>query len=101
MAKVSAFEKNAKRARLIKRDSAKRAALKEIIMDKNTSDDDRMQAVMKFQKLNRNGASVRYRNRCGVTGRPRGNYRLFNLSRIEFRELASSGMIPGVVKSSW
>lgn len=101
MAKVSAFEKNAKRARLIKKDAAKRAALKATIMDKKTSDEARMEAVMKFQKLTRNGAEIRYRNRCGVTGRPRGNYRLFNLSRIEFRELASSGMIPGVVKSSW
>lgn len=101
MAKVSAFEKNAKRSRLINRDAEKRKALKAVIMDKKTSDDDRMQAVMKLESMNKNGASIRYRNRCGVTGRPRGNYRLFNLSRIEFRELASSGMIPGVVKSSW
>lgn len=101
MAKVSAFEKNAKRARLIKKDAEKRKALKAIIMNKETSDDDRMQAVMKLEAMNKNGAKIRYRNRCGVTGRPRGNYRIFNLSRIEFRELASSGMVPGVVKSSW
>lgn len=101
MAKVSAFEKNAKRARLIKRDASKRAALKAVIMDKKTSDEERMQAVMKLSSMSRNGAKIRYRNRCGITGRPRGNYRLFNLSRIAFRELASSGMIPGVVKSSW
>lgn len=101
MAKVSAFEKNAKRARFIQQDSAKRAALKEIIMNKATSEEDRMKAVMKLDSMRKNGAKIRYRNRCGVTGRPRGNYRLFNLSRIAFRELASSGMIPGVVKSSW
>ena len=101
MAKVSAFEKNAKRARLIERDAEKRQALKDIIMNRKTSDEDRMQAVMKLESMNKNGAKNRYRNRCGVTGRPRSNYRIFNISRIEFRELASSGMIPGVVKSSW
>ena len=101
MAKESAFARNAKRAKFIKQDAKKRAELKAIIMNKETSDEERFAAVMKLEKMRKNGAQIRYRNRCRITGRPRGNYRIFGLSRIAFRELASDGMIPGVVKSSW
>ena len=101
MAKVATFEKNAKRKRLINQYSKKRAALKATIKNKQTSDEDRFAAVIELSKLPRNSAQVRYRNRCQITGRPRGNYRLFGLSRITLRELASNGMIPGVRKASW
>ena len=70
-------------------------------MNKETSMEDRFEAVMTLAKLPRNGAKIRQRNRCELTGRPRGNYRKFKLSRIKFRELASAGQIPGVIKSSW
>jgi small subunit ribosomal protein S14 len=101
MAKVATFEKNAKRQRLINQYAKKRAALKATIKNKATSDEDRFAAVVELSKLPRNSAQVRYRNRCQITGRPRGNYRLFGLSRITFRELASNGMVPGVRKASW
>lgn len=101
MAKVSVFEKNAKRARLIKKFDKKRGTLKSTIMNKKTSDEDRFTAVLELAKLPRNSAKNRYRNRCRITGRPRGNYRIFGLSRITLRELASNGMIPGVRKASW
>ena len=101
MAKVATFEKNAKRARLIKKYAKKRAALKSTISNKETADEARFEAVMALSQLPRNSAKNRYRNRCKLTGRPRANYRLFGLSRIAFRELASNGQIPGVVKASW
>lgn len=101
MAKVATFEKNAKRAKLIKKYAKKRAALKEIISNKETPDEARYEAVMQLAKLPRNSAKIRYRNRCKFTGRPRANYRLFGVSRIVLREMASNGMIPGVVKASW
>lgn len=101
MAKVSAFEKNAKRARLIKKYAAKRAELKKQIKDKNISDEERFALTMKLGKLPRNSMKIRYRNRCALTGRPRGNYRIFGISRIVLRELAGNGQIPGVTKSSW
>lgn len=101
MAKVATFEKNAKRAKLIKKYAKKRAALKAVIKNRETDDTVRFQTVMELAQLPRNSAKVRYRNRCKLTGRPRANYRLFGLSRIAFRELASNGQIPGVVKASW
>ena len=101
MAKVATFEKNAKRAKLIKKYAVKRAALNAVIKNKETSDEQRFEAVTKLAKLPRNGAKIRYRNRCKLTGRPRANYRYFGLSRIAFRELASNGLIPGVTKGSW
>ena len=101
MAKVATFEKNAKRARLIKQYEKKRAALKATIKNKETTDEARFAAVIELAKLPRNSAKIRYRNRCQVTGRPRANYRLFGLSRITFREYASNGLIPGVKKASW
>lgn len=101
MAKKAMVERNDKRKKMIKRDAAKRAALKAIVMDKEASMEDRFAAQMKLSKLPRNGAAIRYRNRCELTGRPRGVYRKFRLSRIKLRELGNFGKIPGLTKSSW
>ena len=101
MAKKSMVERNKKRERLTKRYAAKRAALRAVIDDRQTPAEERFQAVMQLAKLPRNGARNRIRNRCQVTGRPRGVYRKFQLSRISLRELASVGQVPGMVKSSW
>jgi small subunit ribosomal protein S14 len=101
MAKKCMVEKEKNRSLLRKRFSKRRVALKVTIMDKETSMEDRYDAMMKLAKLPRNSAEVRQHSRCELTGRPRGFYRKFKLSRIKFRELASAGQIPGVVKSSW
>ena len=101
MAKKSAMERNKKRQRLTARDLEKRKALKEIAEDRSLPMEDRFGARLKLAKLPRNGAAVRVRNRCSLTGRPRGFYRKFRISRIALRELASAGLIPGMVKSSW
>jgi small subunit ribosomal protein S14 len=101
MAKVSAVEKNNKRRRLTSKDAEKRAELKAIIMNKNTSFPERLEAVNKLDKLNPNGSKIRIRNRCELTGRPRGYYRKFGVSRIILRDLASIGQLPGLTKSSW
>ena len=101
MAKKSAIERNKKRQRLTARDLEKRKALKEIAEDRSLPMEDRFGARLKLAKLPRNGAAVRVRNRCSLTGRPRGFYRKFRISRIAVRELASAGLIPGMVKSSW
>ncbi len=101
MAKVSAVQRNLKRERLIAKYAAKRAELKAIMKNPETSDDDFYKAQAKLAKLPRNSSPIRARNRCSVTGRPRAYIRKFGLSRITFRELASSGKIPGVTKSSW
>lgn len=101
MAKTSAIYRNAKRARLSARDKAKRIALKNIVMDRSLPVEDRFDASLKLAKLPRNGSRVRVRLRCKLTGRSRGNYRKFELCRIALRELASTGQIPGMVKSSW
>jgi small subunit ribosomal protein S14 len=101
MAKTSAVNRNAMRERMAKRDRAKRAALKAIVMDRTLPVEDRFDATMKLAQLPRNGAQVRVRLRCEITGRPRANYRKFKLSRIALRELASQGQIPGMVKASW
>lgn len=101
MAKKCMVEKEGKRKRLEKQFSKRRTALKATIKDKDTSMEERFEAVMKLAGLPRNGAKVRQRNRCELTGRPRAVYRKFKLCRIKFRELASAGQIPGVVKSSW
>ncbi len=101
MAKLCMIEKEKNRGALRKRFSKRRKALKATIMDKDTSMEERYDAMMKLAKLPRNSASVRQHSRCELTGRPRGFYRKFKLSRIKFRELASAGQIPGVVKSSW
>jgi small subunit ribosomal protein S14 len=101
MATVAAIAKNERRKKIAAKFKAKRAALKKTVIDPNASDDEVFAAEKKLQKMSRNTSSVRVRNRCTITGRPRGNYRKFNLCRIKFRELASQGMIPGVTKASW
>ena len=101
MAKVCMIERDKKRNKMAKRDANKRAALKAIIRDRNVSPEERFQAVLKLDKMPSNGAKIRQRNRCALTGRPRAHYRKFNLSRIALRDLASRGELPGVVKSSW
>ncbi|MEM8799004.1 MAG: 30S ribosomal protein S14 [Pseudomonadota bacterium] len=101
MAKVSAIEKNEKRKRMVAKYAAKRERLKAIAADESVDDDERFLARLKLAELPRNSAPTRVRNRCGVTGRPRGYYRKFEMSRIALRELASHGKIPGVTKSSW
>ena len=101
MAKKSAIERNLKRERLAKRYDAKRKALKAMMKDESASPEDRFKAQMKLTELPRNSSPVRVRLRCELTGRPRGNYRKFKLSRVSLRELASQGQIPGMVKSSW
>jgi len=101
MAKVSAVNRNAKRAHMAQRDKAKRTALKEIIKDRDRPVEERFEASMKLAELPRNGSAVRVRLRCKLTGRPRANYRKFELCRVALRDLASAGQIPGMVKSSW
>lgn len=101
MAKTSAVNRNAMRERLAARDKAKRAALKAIVMDRTRPVEDRFEASLKLAQLPRNGAKVRIRLRCELTGRSRGNYRKFKLSRNMLRDLANNGQIPGMVKASW
>ena len=101
MAKKSAVERNMKRIRLSAKFAAKRAALKAAVKDQLLSPEERFNARIKLAELPRNSAPVRQRLRCKISGRPRGNYRKFQISRIALRELASTGQIPGVVKSSW
>jgi small subunit ribosomal protein S14 len=101
MAKTSQVNRNAKRERMSARDKVKRATLKGVIMDRTLPVEDRFEASIKLAELPRNGAKVRVRLRCELTGRSRGNYRKFKLCRIAFRDLASQGQIPGVVKASW
>lgn len=101
MAKTSAIQKNLKRIRMVERDAAKRAVLKAQAKDDSLSFEEQFMARLKLAKMPRNGAPNRVRNRCEVTGRPRGYHRKFKMSRVTLRELASSGMLPGVTKSSW
>ena len=101
MAKTSSIEKNNRRRKLTAKFAKKRAELKAVVMNHETAPDVRMQAVMKLAELPRNGAKVRIRNRCEVTGRPRAYYRKLKMSRLALRELGNQGMIPGLVKSSW
>lgn len=101
MAKLCSINKNKKRRKLIDQNRQKREALKEVIMAKDTSPEDRMVAVLKLAKVSRDSSRVRYRNRCELTGRPRGVYSKFNLCRIKIRDLAGEGQIPGLVKASW
>ena len=101
MAKVSQVNRNAMRERMEKRDKSKRAALKDVLMDRTLPVEDRFNASLKLAQLPRNGAAVRVRLRCEMTGRSRGNYRKFKLCRIALRDMASSGQIPGMVKASW
>jgi len=101
MAKKSMIEKNERRRRMAKQYAPKRAKLRAIVKDKKLSIEERFSAVLKLQQLPRNSARERIRNRCELTGRPRGNYSKLKLSRIALRELGSNGLIPGLVKSSW
>ena len=101
MAKKSAIEKNKRRERMVKQYAAKRAKLKAVADNKELAMEERFAARLKLAELPRNSAPSRVRLRCELTGRPRGNYRKFKLSRIALRELASTGQIPGLVKSSW
>ncbi len=101
MAKKSTIETNKRRMRMVERDAAKRAALKAIAEDPKRPAEERFQARMKLNELPKNGSKIRIRNRCEVTGRPRAFYRRFKISRIALRDLASTGQLPGVVKSSW
>ena len=101
MAKLSSIQKNLYRKKLIQKYKSKRENLKTKIKDKNLSLEERISLQNKLNELPRNGSAIRHRNRCEITGRPRGNYRKFGLSRIKLRELSMTGNLPGVVKSSW
>lgn len=101
MAKKSSIEKNKRRQKLTKQFAGKRARLKEIIMNKDAAIEDRFSATLKLAQMPRNGAEIRIRNRCEVTGRPRAFYRKLKVSRIALRELGNKGLIPGLLKSSW
>ena len=101
MAKTSSIEKNKRRRRMVARFAAKRSALKQQANNETLSLEERFQARLKLAELPRNSAAVRIRNRCEISGRPRGYYRKLKMSRIALRDLGSVGLIPGLVKSSW
>ena len=101
MAKVSLKQREEKREMLVAKYAKKRAELKAIIDDASKSDDERYAARLELQKLPRNANPTRLRNRCNLTGRPRGTFRQFGLGRMKIRELAFAGDIPGVTKASW
>ena len=101
MAKESMKAREVKRAKLVSKFSAKRIALKAIISDVNSSEDERWDAVLKLQQLPRDSSPSRKQNRCRVTGRPHGFLRKFGLSRIKLREAAMRGEVPGLKKASW
>lgn len=101
MAKTSSVNRNLKRERMTARDKGKRAELKARVMDRSTPVEERFEATMKLAEMPRNGAAIRVRLRCALTGRARGNYRKFKLSRNMLRQMANTGMLPGVVKASW
>ncbi len=101
MAKKSAIETNKNRAKKVAALANKRSKLKEVVRNRELSLEERFAAQLRLSALPRNSAPTRLRNRCALSGRPRGYYRKFGLSRIALRELALSGKLPGVVKSSW
>ncbi|QLC23261.1 30S ribosomal protein S14 [Parasphingopyxis sp. CP4] len=101
MAKLSSIERNEKRKRMAKKYAAKYAKLKAQANDKSLDDSERLIARLKMAEIPRNANPTRIRNRCELSGRPRGYYRKFKLSRIALRDLANKGLIPGVTKSSW
>ena len=101
MAKNSMIAREDKRARAVKKYAAKRAELKAIIKNVNSTDEERYQAQLKLQAQPRDASPSRMRNRCRITGRPHGFYRKFGLSRNKLREAAMRGDIPGLVKASW
>ena len=101
MAKTSAINRNKKRRKMVAQFADRRAALKNTANDESLSMEERFQARLKLAELPRNSSKVRIRNRCEITGRARGNYRKLKMCRNQLRELASQGLIPGMVKSSW
>ena len=101
MAKVCMIERDKKRRKMVKSLAAKRAALKAIIKNRELPPEERFQATLKLAELPRNSSKIRIRNRCALSGRPRGYYRKMNVSRSDLRDLASRGEVPGVTKSSW
>lgn len=101
MAKVALIQRELKRKKLVEKFAAKRAELKAIIDDAKRTDEERYEARLALQKLPRNANPTRQRNRCELTGRPRGTFRQFGLARAKVRELAFAGDIPGVIKASW
>ncbi len=101
MAKVSMVERQKKRERLVKQYAGKRAKLKEIARNTDLPMEERFKAQLKLAELPRNSSATRLHNRCELTGRPRSYYRKLRMSRIKLRDLASEGLIPGMVKSSW
>ena len=101
MAKTSMVEREKRRAKIVEKYAAKRTELKELIRNPKTSAEDRMAAQEKLQKLPRDASPSRGRNRCAITGRSRGVYRKFGLSRVKIREVANRGEIPGLTKASW
>lgn len=101
MARLATTVKNEKRLKMAKNQMAKRAALKKIVADINANDADKSKALKQLSEMPRNGAAIRYRKRCVLTGRPRGVVGDFGLCRNKFRELAHKGMLPGVTKASW
>ncbi|HWJ70057.1 MAG TPA: 30S ribosomal protein S14 [Sphingobium sp.] len=101
MAKLSSINKNERRKKLVKKYAGKYASLKAIANDTSLDDGERLIARLKMAEIPRNGNPTRVRNRCELTGRPRAYYRKFRLCRIQLRDLANKGLIPGVTKSSW
>ncbi len=101
MAKKSMIEREKKRQKLVDQYAARRAALKEVINDKEKSVEERFKASLKLAQLPRNSSATRLHNRCHLTGRPHAYYRKLHISRIALRDLGSMGQIPGLVKSSW
>ena len=101
MSKTSSVYRNLKRVKMSEKYATRRQKLKEVVMNKEASPEERFQATLKLAEMPRNSAKIRVRNRCKLTGRSRSYYRKFGLSRVELRDLASFGEIPGLVKSSW
>ena len=101
MAKKSSIEKNNRRRKMAKKYSGRRARLNAVVRDKDKPMEERFAATLKLAELPRNSSDSRIRNRCEITGRPRGFYRKLKMSRIALRDLGSKGLIPGLVKSSW
>jgi small subunit ribosomal protein S14 len=101
MAKLAVKLREQKRRKTVEKFKAKRAALFEVLHNVKASDEDKEEARVKLQKLPRNASPTRLRNRCALTGRPRGVYKKFGLGRIKLRELAMRGEVPGVIKASW
>jgi small subunit ribosomal protein S14 len=101
MAKTNMVEREKRRAKIVKKYAVRRAQLKELIRSPKTSPDERAAAQVRLQSLPRDASPTRQRNRCAITGRSRGVYRKFGLSRVKIREVAMRGEIPGLTKASW